>query len=280
MDQKRRNFLKVAGISTLDGLGATTGLSRLVDGAQSALASTGEVHGDAATQQAGSEQAANNAPCVNRYGMLIDVRKFREDPTLGERVVRACHTVHNVPHFPDKKDEIKWIWMTRFENAFPEQPHLYRDQVNEEVQLPIFCNHCDTPPCVRVCPTQATFRNKDGIVMMDFHRCIGCRFCMAGCPYGSRSFNWRDPRPFIDSDHMNKDFPTRTRGVVEKCNFCDERIRKGLQPACVEACGDTKAMVFGNLNDPESEIRQMLKQNHTVQRNPSLGTRPSVFYIL
>ena len=116
--------------------------------------------------------------------------------------------------------------------------------------------------------------------MMDFHRCIGCRFCMAACPYGSRSFNWRDPRPFIAKDTENKDFPTRTRGVVEKCNFCAERLRVGLLPACVEACGETKAMVFGNLNDPNSEIRQMLKEHHTIQRNPSLGTHPSVFYIV
>lgn len=79
---------------------------------------------------------------------------------------------------------------------------------------------------------------------------------------------------------LNKDFPTRTRGVVEKCNFQAERLRIGLQPACVEACGDTKAMIFGNLNDPESEIRQMLNQHHTVQRNPSMGTLPSVFYIV
>lgn len=279
MDRKRRDFLKIAGISTLAGLGATTGLGRLIGGAQTAAAAGGEAHGNTAASgcEAGQKTAG---PCTRRYGMLIDVRKFREDQSLGERVVQACHQTHNVPNFPDKKDEIKWIWMTHFENAFPEQPHLYRDQINEEFQLPIFCNHCDNPPCVRVCPTQATFRNADGIVIMDFHRCIGCRFCMAGCPYGSRSFNWRDPRPFIDQATMNKDFPTRTRGVVEKCNFCDERVRKGLLPACVEACGDTKAMVFGNLNDPESEIRRMLKQHHTVQRNPSLGTRPSVFYIL
>ncbi len=279
MDQKRRNFLKVAGISTLAGLGATTGLSRLVDGAQSALASTGEAEGTAA-HQAATGQTTGNAPCVNRYGMLIDARKFREDPALGEKVVRACHTVHNVPHFPNKKEEIKWIWMTHYENAFPEQANLYLDEASKGFTLPVLCNHCDNPPCVQVCPTKATFRNEDGIVMMDYHRCIGCRFCMAGCPYGSRSFNWSDPRPHIDPADLNKDFPTRTRGVVEKCNFCAERLRVGLQPACVEACGDSKAMVFGNLNDPESEIRQLLKQNHTVQRNPSMGTLPSVFYIV
>lgn len=277
MDKKRRDFLKIAGISTLAGLGATTGLGRLIGGAQAAVAvgeGAQETHGNAAGCQAA------DAPCVNRYGMLIDTRKFREDPSLGERVVQACHQTHNVPDFPDKKDEIKWIWMTRYENAFPEQPNLYLDQVNEEFQLPILCNHCDNPPCVRACPTKATFRNADGIVIMDFHRCIGCRFCMAACPYGSRSFNWRDPRPFIDQATMNKDFPTRTRGVVEKCNFCAERLRLGQQPACVEACGGSKAIVFGNLNDPESEIRHMLKQHHTVQRHPSLGTLPSVFYIV
>ncbi len=278
MDKKRRDFLKIAGISTLAGLGASTGLGRLIGGTRAALAAgegAQEAHGNAA---AGCQ--ATDVPCVNRYGMLIDTRKFREDASLGERVMRACHQTHNVPRFPDKKDEIKWIWMTHYENAFPEQPNLYRDQVNKEFQLPILCNHCDNPPCVRACPTQATFRNADGIVIMDFHRCIGCRFCMAACPYGSRSFNWRDPRPFIDQATMNKDFPTRTRGVVEKCNFCAERLRLGQQPACVEACGDSKAIVFGNLNDPESEIRHMLKQHHTVQRNPSLGTLPSVFYIV
>ena len=81
---------------------------------------------------------------------------------------------------------------------------------------------------------------------------------MAACPYGSRSFNWRDSRPFIDESTKNKDFPTRTRGVVEKCNFCAERLRQGLQPACVEACGDTKAMVFGDLNDPDSELQRQI----------------------
>lgn len=278
MDKKRRDFLKAAGISTLAGIGASSALvGRLLDGPQVAHA-TSTIHGDASeTTHEIVEQKSTQAV---RYGLLIDLRKFREDQSLGERIVKACHTIHNVPQFPNKKDEIKWIWMTHFENAFPEQPNLYTAEETEEFQLPILCNHCDNPPCVRACPTQATFRNPEGIIMMDFHRCIGCRFCMAACPYGSRSFNWRDPRPFIAKDTENKDFPTRTRGVVEKCNFCAERLRVGLLPACVEACGETKAMVFGNLNDPNSEIRQMLKEHHTIQRNPPLGTHPSVFYIV
>jgi molybdopterin-containing oxidoreductase family iron-sulfur binding subunit len=100
---------------------------------------------------------------------------------------------------------------------------------------------------------------------------------MAGCPYGSRSFNWRDPRPFIKK--VNLDFPTRTRGVVEKCNFCEERLAQGLIPACVEACKE-KALIFGDLKDPRSEIREALKLKTLYQRMPELGTKPKVYYIL
>ena len=99
---------------------------------------------------------------------------------------------------------------------------------------------------------------------------------MAGCPYGSRSFNWRDPRPAISS--IDPSYPTRERGVVEKCNFCVERIEKQQLPHCVEICPE-KALIFGNLNDPESSIRKLLASEATIQRKPELGTRPSVFYI-
>jgi molybdopterin-containing oxidoreductase family iron-sulfur binding subunit len=101
---------------------------------------------------------------------------------------------------------------------------------------------------------------------------------MMGCPYGARSFNWFDPRPHIKE--YKPEFPTRMRGVVEKCNFCGERLALGLEPACVEAVKEAGAMVFGDLNDPTSEIRKVLDQEHTIQRNASLGTKPSVFYIV
>jgi len=99
---------------------------------------------------------------------------------------------------------------------------------------------------------------------------------MAGCPYGSRSLNWRDPRPFIKE--INKEFPTRERGVVEKCNFCNERLAKGLIPACVEACKE-KVLVFGDLEDPNSEVRELLRSHHTIRRKPQLGTMPQIYYI-
>lgn len=267
MDTNRRNFLKVAGISTLAGLGGTAVVERLVSGAGVAQAAAEAGHG------AGQTKAG-----AIRYGLIVDIKKFYQDPGLGEKAVTACHQVHNVPQFPEKRDEIKWIWMTKFENAFPERPNAYADEATAKNQVPILCNHCDNPPCVRACPTKATFRGEDGIIGMDYHRCIGCRFCMAACPYGSRSFNWREPRPFITN--INRDYPARTRGVVEKCNFCVERVQIGQLPACVEAIGDTKALVFGNLNDPNSEIRKILKEKYSIQRNPSLGTLPSVFYLV
>jgi len=113
---------------------------------------------------------------------------------------------------------------------------------------------------------------------MDFHRCIGCRFCMMGCPYGARSFNWMDPQPLLKE--VNPAFPARMRGVVEKCNFCGERLALGKEPACVEAVKETGAIVFGDLNDPQSEIRRILDKEHTIQRQAALGTKPSVFYIV
>jgi Fe-S-cluster-containing dehydrogenase component len=189
----------------------------------------------------------------------------------------ACNLAHNIPDFGNPKDEIKWIWTVPFDDAAPEQSHeFFKTKINNNPVV-VLCNHCDNPPCVRVCPTKATFKREDGIVMMDYHRCIGCRYCMAACPFGSRSFNWRDPRSFIKE--TNPDFPTRTRGVVEKCNFCQERLAKGQIPACVEACPN-KVLTFGDLDDPNSEIRVLLQDNYSIQRKPELGTKPQVYYIV
>ncbi|RKX59835.1 MAG: 4Fe-4S ferredoxin, partial [Thermodesulfobacteriota bacterium] len=118
---------------------------------------------------------------------------------------------------------------------------------------------------------------EDGIVMMDFHRCIGCRFCMAACPYGARSFNWYDPRKYLKK--VNPEYPTRTKGVVEKCLFCYERLVKGQLPACVEAC-PAKALHFGDLEDEESEINKILKNRIAIRRKEELGTGPSIFYLI
>jgi len=284
MDKKRREFLKIAGISTLAGLGAPAVVDRLITGANPITARASEEHGSAASssdsEHGAKTQEQKDKPVGKRYGMVIDTAKFNQNPGLAEKCINACHSVHNVPHFSNKKDEIKWIWQTNYESGFPEHSNYYRSTEIEENKVIVLCNHCDNPPCVRACPTKATFKNKDGIVIMDFHRCIGCRFCMAACPYGSRSFNWRDPREGLEQDKLNREFPTRMRGVVEKCNFCAERLGIGKQPACVEAAGDTKAIIFGDLNDPNSELRNVLSEKYTIQRKPSMGTHPSVFYIV
>ena len=283
MDKKRREFLKIAGISTLAGIGAPAVVDRLVTGSfpLAAKAAREVTHGDSPDKEASTtDHGETTVPTGKRYGMVIDVRKFIENPGLADKCSKACHTVHNVPQFADKTDEIKWIWLTNYENAFTEHSHYYKDEELEKNKVLVLCNHCDSPPCVRACPTKATFKNKDGIVAMDYHRCIGCRFCMAACPYGSRSFNWQDPRNGLDMNKLNREFPTRMRGVVEKCNFCADRLGRGLEPACAEACGSNKAIVFGDLNDPNSEVRQVLKEKYTIQRKPALGTQPSVFYIV
>lgn len=282
MDSSRRKFLKIAGISAVAGIGAPSALNMLM---KNEVRASSEGGGHGAPEAHGEHGAHGAAPTGKRYGMVIDAVKFHENQGLAEKCIEACHTYFNVPNFRNKKDEIKWIWQEPFTNAFPgDESHYKKDDRTHAMKFLVLCNHCDNPPCVRACPTKATFKNEDGIIMMDFHRCIGCRFCMAACPYGSRSFNWRDPRgskdgvPFIKK--INMEFPTRMRGVVEKCSFCDLRVKQGLQPLCVEACGDTKAMVFGDLNDPNSEVSLVLKERFTIQRKPSLGTMPSVFYII
>lgn len=212
-----------------------------------------------------------------RWAMVVDLRKCREKSQC-KLCIAACHQAHNIPDFGNSKDEVKWIWKDSFESAFPEQDHGFQAEIPRQGPVLLLCNHCDNPPCVSVCPTRATWkRESDGLVMMDWHRCIGCRYCMAACPYGSRSFNWRDPRPFIHE--ITTGFPTRMRGVVEKCNFCEERLAAGESPACVKAC-PAGALIFGDTRDPGSQIRQMLRENYTIRRRSGLGTQPQVYYII
>jgi molybdopterin-containing oxidoreductase family iron-sulfur binding subunit len=240
------------------------------------------VAGTRALPVKGEERASGPArpadkPLVGkRWAMAIDIAKCREE-TDCQDCIAACHKAHNVPHFDNPKDEVKWIWKEPFEEALHDQSSAFQAEHLRDAHVLVFCNHCDNPPCTRVCPTGATWKRDDGVVMMDWHRCIGCRYCVAGCPYGSRSFNWRDPRPHVDE--LTPDFPTRTRGVVEKCNLCEERLSRGQGPACVAACKG-RALIFGDLEDPESEIRKVLRDRPSVRRKVALGTQPQIFYLL
>jgi Fe-S-cluster-containing dehydrogenase component len=226
--------------------------------------------------QGGQREAATGIQPATRWAMVIDPGKCLKEDGCTD-CIAACNKTHNVPQFTEEAHEVKWIWNEPFDKAFPDQQSRYTGAALKDRLVPVFCNHCDNPPCVRVCPTKATWKRQDGIVMMDWHRCIGCRYCVAACPYGSRSFNWLDPRPHIKE--LNPDFPTRTKGVVEKCNFCEERLAKGQQPACVVACPE-KALVFGNLEDPKSEVRELLRTRFAIRRKPELGTHPEIYYIV
>ncbi len=254
---RRRNFLKIAGLG-LAGAGAMP------------------------VAQALSRPATEPAPNAlkgKRWAMVIDQRKCHTKPGC-QVCMEACHRAHNVPAMPDPRHEVKWVWKERFENVFPERITPYLPAEARERPAVVLCNHCDNPPCVRVCPTQATFRRADGIVMMDEHRCFGCRYCITGCPYGARSFNFEDPRPHLRGEPT--DYPTRSKGVVEKCTFCTERLDDGRPPACVEACNGigVGALVFGDAGDPSSAVSALLRTHDLARRRPALGTSPHVFYVL
>lgn len=146
--------------------------------------------------------------------------------------------------------------------------------------MPMQCMQCEDPPCVKACPVDATWMEPDGIVVVDYNWCIGCRYCMAACPYSARHFNWAEP--VVPPDELNPDTHylgnrPRMKGVVEKCHFCIHRTRKGLQPACQEAC-PTGARVFGNLLDPNSEIRYILENKTVFRLKEELGTEPKFWY--
>jgi len=274
MKKSRRSFLKVAAVSAI-GIGAAPAIS---------FSSSSNSHGTSHAVKSKNKGALT----AERWGMVIDTSKLNDE--VVEKIVEACHKGHNVPDFnhePDKekypnvrpvnhKQDIKWIWEEEFEHAFTEKEDEFLAKKFKDLPFLVTCNHCKNAPCVKACPTQATFKRKDGIVMMDFHRCIGCRFCMAACPFGSRNFNFRDPRPFIEE--FNPNFPTRTRGVVEKCNLCAERLAKGKQPYCVEVSDG--AIIVGDLEDPKSNVRTLLDKKYSIRRKQELGTEPSVYYIM
>lgn len=268
MENSRRKFLKAAGVSVL-GVGTLS----LLNGIRPHNV-TAQIHSGGEFQQTDLYRKTPEALRAKRWGMVVDTRKVTHQ--IIKKMRDVCDRIHNIPDHKDKKHEIKWIWEAGFEEAFPIVGEQYLVERLENAPIPVLCNHCDNPPCVRACPTQATFKREDGIVMMDFHRCIGCRFCMAACPFGSRSFNFVDPVP--DIQKINESFPTRMRGVVEKCDFCAERLAVGKEPACVEA--SEGVLVFGDLSDPASEVRKLLKENFTIRRKPSLGTNPSVYYLV
>ena len=247
----RRDFLKQ--------LGAATGLA---------------VCGKAAVAAAAPPQADADA-----YGVLVDTTRC-----VGcRRCVYACVKENNQSREP----QIHWISVLQMQKekgvdlveadmyynpkTVPAEGHFY---------MPVSCQQCRRPQCVTVCPVGATWQEPDGIVVVDYNWCIGCRYCMAACPYGARHFNWAEPKiPENEINHETHYLGNRPRykGVVEKCTFCIQRVRKGLYPACVEIC-PVGARKFGNLLDPQSEMRYILENKRVFIFKEEINTQPKFYY--
>jgi Fe-S-cluster-containing dehydrogenase component len=224
----------------------------------------------AASKTAAAQHAV--AAQTKQLAMVVDMANMTDG--IAKACIEICHREHNVPASTDQEREIKWVWQEDFDRAFPDQFHGQMAEAYEGLPVLLMCNHCDSPACVKVCPTAATWKRKsDGLVMMDMHRCIGCRYCVVACPYGTRSFNWKDAEQSVETT-----YPARSRGVVEKCNFCAERLRVGDEPLCVLASQGT--LTFGDLSDPDSEVSELLRTKHTITRKNALGTGPNVYYIV
>ncbi len=241
----RRDFLKTAGGSVLAGTSCVYAFRFLI------------------ASDSGGPTAETPTSC-RRWGMVINLDKCLEDCTA---CLSACRNENNVAHHGDARWDIHWIRKVRLVKKHTE---------NLGKQVLLMCNHCDNPPCAQVCPVQATYKRDDGIVIVDHHRCIGCRYCMIACPYNARFFNFRE-----NEDWPNRDFPKRSHGVAEACTLCAHRLERGLKPACVDACEaqGAGALTVGNLNDAGSEVSQLIARNPVKRIREDLGTEPKIYYI-
>ncbi len=200
------------------------------------------------------------------------------------RCVYACVKENNQSR---RRPQIQWIKVLELEKEHGvdlthADPYYEADLVPRpgHFYMPVQCQQCRHPPCTKACPVGATWKEPDGIVVVDYDWCIGCRCCMAACPYGARRFNWADPQ--LDAAEVNPDTHylgnrPRPKGVVEKCTFCIQRVRKGRYPACVEIC-PVGARKFGDLLDPTSEIRQVMETKRVFVFKEDLGTEPQFYY--
>jgi Fe-S-cluster-containing dehydrogenase component len=221
-----------------------------------------------------------------RWGMVIDLDKC----TGCQACVVACRQENNIPMMGEKYAKMgrAKFWMNLIHETKGTYPNV------ETRFLPLPCMHCDKPPCTKVCPVAATYKNPEGIVAQVYPRCIGVRMCISNCPYTVRYFNWYEPAwPQEYKKGLNPDVYLRRKGVTEKCTFCIHRIRNAKMkakkerrtiregeviPACVQTC-PSEALYFGDLNDPQSRVSRLSKSRRAFRLQEELGTEPKVFYL-
>ncbi len=223
-----------------------------------------------------------------RWGMVIDLDKC----TACQACTVACRAENNVPFAGPQQAQLgrPIFWHKVSTEVEGEYPHV------RALFVPRPCMHCDDPPCVKVCPVGATYATHEGIVVVDYDVCIGCRYCATACPYGARAFNWYEPLwPAPYNQYLNPDVPLRPKGVVEKCTFCIHRLQRTKQeaaaqerelidpdlvllPACNQVC-PAKARYFGDLDDPESTVSRMARNPRAFRLLEDLGTEPMVYYL-
>jgi molybdopterin-containing oxidoreductase family iron-sulfur binding subunit len=200
------------------------------------------------------------------------------------KCVYACAKENNNSR---RHPQLHWIRVIRLKKGslinIENSEHYYDPPLvpeKEYLYLPVQCQHCENPPCVKVCPVHATWKEPDGLVVVDYNWCIGCRYCIAACPYKGRVFNWADPT--IPPDEVNTTVHylgnrPRMKSAVDKCTYCIQRVRTGRYPACVEAC-PTGTRKFGNLLDPNSEIRYVIQNKRVFRLKEDLNTEPKFYY--
>ena len=277
----RRRFASVAAAAAAGWLLTGCGPKRLREMPRDRLRrALDEMERESSVQQGRPVKVADTPPLPGvLFGYALDLSRC-----IGcRRCVYACVEENNQSRDP----QVHWIRVLQMEKEkgidFREaNPYYQPDEVPEEghFYVPVACQQCRNAPCVKTCPTGATWTEPDGIVVIDYDWCIGCRCCMAACPYGARRFNWADPQ--LDAAEVNPDTHylgnrPRPKGVVEKCTFCIQRVRNGRYPACVEVC-PAGARKFGNLLDPESEIRYIIDNKRVLVLKEELNTLPKFFY--
>ncbi|MEJ2246854.1 MAG: 4Fe-4S dicluster domain-containing protein [Acidobacteriota bacterium] len=243
---ERRDFLKTAGGALL-------------------LASSGAYAFQVLTKPSKGWTNVDFTPEGKKWGMVIDLNRCREGCTA---CLQACREENNVAFVNDDRYDVHWIRKAQLQ---------YKEDAGKPGKsIILLCHQCDKPPCAQVCPVQATYKRHDGIVIVDHHRCIGCRYCMIACPYNARYFNMKE-----SEDWPNKKFPKRSHGVAEACNLCAHRLDIGEMPACVEACAKQgcDALYVGDLNDHSSEVSQLITKSAVKRIREDLGTEPKVYYI-